>query len=368
MPGQAGERGAGRLREIAEFGDNPGNLRLFAIVPETLKPGPALVVILHGCKQTAAGYDLGTGWSELAEREGFILCAPEQKRENNPNNCFSWFQAPDIARDRGEAASIRAMVEHLAAQHGVDRSRIFVTGLSAGGAMTSVMLSTYPEVFAAGAVIAGLPYGVATSVHAAFESMARGDSRTPQEAAEAVRAASGHAGPWPRLSVWHGTGDHTVTHDNSGAVVAQWAHLMGLHASPLRQETVDGQLRRVWAGLDGSEVIEEYVVEGLGHGTPLSAGPGDTQFGEPGPYLLEAGISSTWRIAQFWGLVASERHEAAATPVRAEAADGASTEQASPGESAHAGMARGLMDSLKPMLSTDVQETIRKSLHKAGLL
>ena len=366
-----GGSSASRLTEIADFGENPGNLKLLAFAPSRLPASPALVVVLHGCTQTAAGYDHGTGWSTLAEERGFVLCLPEQKRENNPNLCFNWFQTADIERDRGEAASIRAMVEHLAVAHGVDRSRIFVTGLSAGGAMTSVMLAAYPDVFAGGAVIAGLPYRCATSVQGAFEAMARGDSRTPQEAAEAVLAASPHRGPWPRLSVWHGTGDGTVTQDNAGAIVAQWTHLQGLAAAPTRQETVDGQIRRVWVGRDGREAVEEYVVEGLGHGTPLDTGPGDTQFGAPGPYLLEAGISSTYRIAQFWGLAPAATEErrtrsAEAQEPRAETASRQASRQASD-EASH-NLGHGLLDSLKPILKGDVEDTIRKALRKAGLL
>ena len=118
----------------------------------------ALVVVLHGCGQTAAAYDFGTGWSTLAKRYGFALLMPEQQGANNANTCFNWFNPGDVARGRGEAASIRQMVARMVADHKIDPRRIYVTGLSAGGAMTSVMLATYPEVFAGGAIIAGLPY------------------------------------------------------------------------------------------------------------------------------------------------------------------------------------------------------------------
>lgn len=137
------------LAEVTGFGSNPGNLKMFAYAPERLAPKPALVVVLHGCTQTAAGYDIGSGWSKLAQRYGFVLVMPEQKRANNGNTCFNWFASDDISRDSGEALSIRQMVEHAATAHGVDPARIYITGLSAGGAMTSVMLATYPEVFAA---------------------------------------------------------------------------------------------------------------------------------------------------------------------------------------------------------------------------
>ena len=155
-------------------------------------------------------YDFGAGWSTLADRHGFVLLLPEQQRANNANNCFNWFSAGDIERGRGEAMSIRCMVEKMIVDHEIDRRRVFVTGLSAGGAMTSVMLATYPEVFAAGAIIAGLPYGTAANVKEAFESMGQVRARSAREWGDLVRAASPHQGPWPRVSVWHGGADQVV--------------------------------------------------------------------------------------------------------------------------------------------------------------
>jgi len=101
---------------------------------------------------------------------GFALLLPEQQRTNNPNSCFNWFQSGDIERGHGEAASIRQMVATMVSDHGIDPARVFVTGLSAGGAMTPVMLATYPEVFAGGAIIGGLPYGAATNIAAGFRN------------------------------------------------------------------------------------------------------------------------------------------------------------------------------------------------------
>src|SRR5476649_542670 len=188
-----------RLAEVTVFGSNPGALRMFKYVPA--EPQPALVVVLHGCTQTAASYDFGAGWSTLADRHGFVLLLPEQQRANNANNCFNWFRAGDIKRGQGETMSIRQMVEKMIVDHGIDRRRVFVTGLSAGGAMTSVMLATYPDVFAAGAIIAGLPYGTATNVNEAFESMGQVRARSAREWGDLVPAASPHQGPWPNISV-----------------------------------------------------------------------------------------------------------------------------------------------------------------------
>src|SRR5213594_3424078 len=125
----------------------------------------------------------------------------QQQPLNNANGCFNWFNPEDTERDSGEACSIRQMIAHAVKEIGIDRERIFVTGLSAGGAMTSVMLATYPEVFAGGAIIAGLPYGVASNVREAFEAMFTKQGHAAQALGDRVRAASRHRGPWPKISV-----------------------------------------------------------------------------------------------------------------------------------------------------------------------
>src|SRR5207248_10109719 len=131
---------------------NPGALRMWTYVPKPLQSSPPLVVVLHGCTQSAASYVNGAGWASLADEHGFVLLAPEQQQVNNHKSCFTWFQPGDIARGKGEALSIRQMIDRAVHDHNLDPSRIFVTGLSAGGAMTSVMLATYPEIFAGGAI------------------------------------------------------------------------------------------------------------------------------------------------------------------------------------------------------------------------
>jgi poly(3-hydroxybutyrate) depolymerase len=194
------------------------------------------------------------------------------------------------------------MVERASRDHGIDPARIFVTGLSAGGAMTAVMLATYPEIFAAGAVVAGLPYGAALNVQQALESMFQGRTMPASKLGDLVRAASPHRGPWPRLSVWHGSADAVVKPGNAEELVKQWRDLHGLAETPDARDTVDGQPRRVWRDAAGREVIEAFAIAGMGHGTPLAVGEGEARMGHAGPYMLEAGISSSHHIAAFWGL------------------------------------------------------------------
>jgi poly(hydroxyalkanoate) depolymerase family esterase len=293
-----------RLSDLERFGSNPGNLRARTYKPIGLPSGAPLVVVLHGCTQTAADYDHGSGWSYLADRLGFALLFPEQQRSNNPKLCFNWFVPAHVHRGGGEAFSISQMIERLAADIDADRNRIFITGLSAGGAMTSVMLATYPDLFRGGAIIAGLPYASAATVPEALDRMHGRAGPQGQDLDARIRDATPYAGPWPAISIWHGSADETVVPANSEAILRQWLLVHALEETPTRTEPVDGYTRRVWCDSNGREVIEMYIITGMGHGTPLST-RGSRGYGNSGPYMLEANISSTRRIAEFWGLTSS---------------------------------------------------------------
>ncbi|MDR7156975.1 poly(hydroxyalkanoate) depolymerase family esterase [Sphingobium xenophagum] len=342
-----------RLDDLLAFGSNPGALRARTYVPANLAKGAALVVVLHGCTQNAAGYDHAAGWSHLADEQGFALLFPEQQRSNNPNLCFNWFSPVDSWRDSGEALSIRQMIDTMVATHGIDQSRIFVTGLSAGGAMTSIMLACYPELFAGGAIIAGLPFGCAASVNDAFARM-RGegypaDDRLP----ELVKAASGHQGPWPTISVWQGSADQTVAPSNADRILAQWQSLHGVDSLPSEQTIIDGSPRRTWRDKKGRAAIESYEIIGMGHGTPLNT-VGPDGHGNAAPYMLEAGISSTGQIAQAWGLMT-------ATPARKSAP--------TPGERIRPQPMHARKPTPKPAhKATGVSAIIEDALRKAGLM
>ena len=290
------------LTEITGFSTNPGDLRMFAYVPEDLAPAPALVVVLHGCGQNAAGYDLGAGWSTLAKHYGFALLMPEQQSSNNSQGCFNWFNPEDTTRDGGEPCSIRQMIARMVLDAGIDRHRVFVTGLSAGGAMTTVMLATYPEIFAAGAVIAGLPFGVASNVREALNGMFQSPARPAAELGDLVRSASKHRGPWPKVSVWHGSADRTVNPANADEIVKQWLNVHQLPSEPMAAATVDGYPHQVWWNADGETVVESYTITDMAHGTPLGIADNDERYGAEGAFLIEAGISSSFHIANFFGL------------------------------------------------------------------
>jgi feruloyl esterase len=309
-----------RLTETTEFGTNPGYLKMWSYAPKDLPRKAPLVVVLHGCTQTAAAYDASAGWSRLADREGFAVLYPEQRPANNPSRCFNWFRLSDASRGLGEALSIREMVEAIVERHGLDDRRVFVTGLSAGGAMTSAMLASYPDVFAGGAILAGLPHGTAASIGEAVSSMSGANPQDAGEWGDRVRAASTHSGPWPVVSIWHGTADGTVTPKNGDELVKQWVDVHRVPPEDFREETRGGLRRRVWSS-GGRDVVEYCTVAGMGHGVPVD-GKSDEK---AGPHMFDVGLSSTVRIAAFWGVgapatefgardAAAERERAAPRP------------------------------------------------------
>jgi poly(hydroxyalkanoate) depolymerase family esterase len=365
------------LREQAEFGDNPARLRMFRHVPERLGPGAPLVVILHGCMQTAAGYDHGTGWSTLAERFGFALLAPEQNRANNLNGCFNWFLPDQTIRGGGEVASIRQMIARMVADHHLDPRRIFVTGLSAGGAMAMALLADYPELFAGGGIIAGLPHGAASNLTDALIAMHRPNPRPARNWGNAVRDASKHAGPWPRISVWHGDADHTVAYSNMEAILAQWRDVHGLERPPLETDE-DGYVRQVWLNPRRVPVIEAYTIKGMGHGAPIRPGRLADCCGEAGPFILDAGVSSSYRIASFFGLtqavrVTPDRIGAAAVDAEKDAMAnkvpaGQFDEIAEPVAAGMEHVLPGASEPVPEQLGGRLQGIITKALKAAGLI
>lgn len=292
-----------RLRVLDGFGLNPGNLGAAIHLPPQLAKGSSLVVVLHGSKQDAETYNHGSGWSTMADECGFALLFPEQRRENNANLSFNWFGRTNTERDAGEPLSIRQMIEHVVSDLEIDPSRIFVTGLSSGGAMACVMLATYPEVFAGGAVIGGLPYRTANTVFQAMARMKGYGGPSDRQLGALVRDATAHSAHWPTISVWHGDRDTIVDPSNAEAIVRQWQALHGVEGPPTLVEEIDGHPRRVWRCPIGRDVIEAFRIAEMGHGTPLDTS-GSNSCGAPGDYMLEVGVSSTRHIARFWGLTA----------------------------------------------------------------
>jgi poly(hydroxyalkanoate) depolymerase family esterase len=291
-----------RLVEYSGFGDNPGRLRMRAHLP-TVEAGRPLVVLLHGCGQDTAQFAVDSGWTDCADRLGFPLIMPEQAEANNAHRCFQWFHPSDTARNAGEAGSIAEMTRAAISRFDSDPSRVFVVGLSAGGAMAAALLAAYPDVFAAGASVAGLPVGAARSgIQAMMRMASAGPEQSPEAWAAHVRAAApaGFAGPWPRLSIWQGQADRTVAPENAALLAMQWRALHALTTPATTEPARDGVRHQVWPSADRHAkpgLVELWSLPHLPH-----AYPAGTRIVPPGRYVEQAPVDATTEIARFFGL------------------------------------------------------------------
>jgi len=215
---------------------------------------------------------------------------PEQTSANNANKCFNWFQTSDATRGQGEALSVKQMVDYAVTHYGSDPHRVYVTGLSAGGAMTAVMLATYPDVFTGGAIVAGIPYRCATDLTSGLSCQTGATSKSPAQRGDLVRAAdSGYHGPWPRVAVWYGTSDSVVNTANATQSRDQWTNVWGIGQTPSATSTLPGgTTMEAYDDAGGNPVVELYKVQGIGHGTPVAPGSAENQCGATGAYFPQS--------------------------------------------------------------------------------
>jgi poly(hydroxyalkanoate) depolymerase family esterase len=306
---------AATLTQVTGFGSNPGALAMYSYLPTGLPSGAPLVVALHGCTQSATDYYTNAGWPKYADLYHFGLVFPQQSSANNSTSCFNWFQSGDYTRGQGEALSIKQMVDYAVAHYGSDPHRVYVTGLSAGGAMTSVMLADYPDVFAGGAIVAGIPVGCATDLTSGLTCEYSATSKTPAQWGALARAAdAGYSGPYPRVAIWYGTSDAIVNPANATQSRDQWTNVWGISQTPSSTSSLSGGTTlQNYNDSAGRPAVQLYSVQGIGHGTPVDPGSGTTQCGGTGTYYL-ASICSSYYIARFWGLDAGSASPTASAP------------------------------------------------------
>lgn len=232
-------------------------------IPARRPEGPMpLLVMLHGCTQTAADFAAGTRMNALAEEHGFLVLYPEQCPRANAQRCWSWFNPADQRRDAGEPALLAGLVREIARTHPVDRRRVYAAGLSAGGAAAAILAETYPDLFAAVAIHSGLPPGSARDMPSAFAAMRQGPTG----------ASPGKGGPGGRhvpAIIFHGDRDATVNPANGAALAARFAAPglpTAVRAAPPDGRT-DGRTvtRTEQAGPDGATRMEHWVLHGAGH-------------------------------------------------------------------------------------------------------
>jgi poly(hydroxyalkanoate) depolymerase family esterase len=205
-----------------------------------------LVVLLHGCKQDALDFSNGTAMNVLAQEQQVMVLYPEQITSANAMRCWNWFEPSHQQAERGEPGMIAALTQKIVQQHGGDAQRVYIAGLSAGGAMAAVVSSLYPDVFAAVGVHSGLAAGAARDVMSAFSAMRSG--------------AKGHAPPVMPTIVFHGSADKTVHPDNGEHITD--AALAALKASGLQLvKSQDNTAREAYSTADGKPYIENWRID-----------------------------------------------------------------------------------------------------------
>ena len=263
--------------EAHEFSNQAGSRTYKVYVPARESDAPrAMVVMLHGCTQSADDFAAGTQMNRLADEHGFLVVYPEQAAQANASKCWNWFKPQDQRRGAGEPSLIAGIVGEVARRHGADPRRIYVAGLSAGAAMAVVLGETYPELFAGVGAHSGLPYGSAHDIPSAMAAMKGGRSGMPglknvPGAAGSSRRKAAQAVP---VIVFHGDRDHTVQSTNGAHIVQQASDAHGARAgaTPLHARTESGVTpagqrfsRSVYAGPDGQTRIESWTLHGAGH-------------------------------------------------------------------------------------------------------
>jgi poly(hydroxyalkanoate) depolymerase family esterase len=221
-----------------------------------------LIVMLHGCTQHPDDFALGTGMNRLAEEQGFIVAYPGQPASANPSACWNWFSPAHQTRDEGEPSIIAGITRAIMAEFPVDGARVYVAGLSAGGAMAATMSATYPELYAAAGIHSGLPHGAAADLPSAFAAM-RGTSKKSAPAQRKTRAKR-HV---PTI-VFHGANDKTVDPSNAEAILADARAGLAGRAREARHEGVAGgraYTRTLVTDTGGIPHAESWAIDGLGH-------------------------------------------------------------------------------------------------------
>ncbi len=218
-----------------------------------------LIVMLHGCTQHPDDFAVGTGMNRLAEERGFIVAYPGQPMSANPAACWNWFALAHQQRDAGEPAILAGVTRAVMAEFAVDPARVYVAGLSAGGAMAAILSATYPELYAAAGVHSGLPHGAAADLPSAFAAMSGASKPAP---------GNGRANGRVRTIVFHGANDRTVAPSNAEAILADVRAGLAEPAQELLQDGIAGgraYTRAIVTDARGVPHAECWAIEGLGH-------------------------------------------------------------------------------------------------------
>ena len=221
-----------------------------------------LLVALHGCTQNAVDFAEGTRFDAIADRYGAIVVYPEQTDRANARRCWNWFLPENQSRERGEPAAILAVVEEIVERLNVDRSRIFVTGLSAGAAMAAILAEQSPDVFAGVGLMAGIALHASHDVRTAYSAM-RGEPDA-DALRSLLRANDAAAFERMRVIIWTGARDRTVAPANAQLLAKQFLQLLHVPVDPAEPTVVDDGLLSQWRDARGTVRVVLRTIEDLG--------------------------------------------------------------------------------------------------------
>jgi poly(hydroxyalkanoate) depolymerase family esterase len=248
--------------EERSFSNEAGARTYKLYVPSSYGERPVpLLVMLHGCGQSPDDFAAGTRMNEIAEEEGFLVAYPAQSRAANASRCWNWFSFEDQQRDRGEPSLLAGVTRQVIHDFSIDPARVYVAGLSAGGAAAAIMGTTYPDVYAAVGVHSGLACGAAADVPSAFVAMQQGGAPRKRGGRKLDRVAA-----IPTI-VFHGDADHTVHSVNADQVIAEARGAARLQKTTTYGEAASGMAftRIVETEGDGRAIFEQWILHGAGH-------------------------------------------------------------------------------------------------------
>lgn len=286
---------------IKTFGNNPGNLNLYAYNPDTTKANMPIVVVLHGCNSSAENMARLSEWNKAAHQHQFIVLYPQQIPLNNGSSCFNWFLSGDQRRGDGEPESIVNMVRYIIAKQRADSSRVYITGISAGAAMANILLTQYPDVFRSGSLVAGGPAGVADNLKNAT-AMMKGTLKP--DSATLTRNIYPTSNP-PTVIIFHGLRDKTVHPKNSDWLKLQFLYW---HKSDtvVDQKLVDQNkltYQQMFHDSTGRCVVKMVLFEKMGHALPVNPGTHVDQGGQTGLFAKDVDLWYVYETLRFWGFV-----------------------------------------------------------------
>lgn len=295
-----------QLSYVANFGSNPGNLKMYNYNASKEEAKP-LVIVLHGCSQTAHRMDENAGWTKLAKENDVTILFPEQRLRNNTSRCFNWFFAHDVAEHGGEMESIKQMIAFMLSNYSIDTTRIFVTGLSAGGFMAVDLAGQQKDRIKEAAIFAGGPFGMN------YQAVEQRHGRYDQDADDAQfwkeKLTGYHKADsldLPRLLIFQGTTDQTVRPHYAKILALQWRQAGGCANTEDKNEANylghDFLTRYSWC----NDEVVLYEMKNISHRLLVDPGMEPNQGGYSSLFTYDRDFHSPYEVFLQWGLIKEE--------------------------------------------------------------